>query len=144
VVDAVNAVTSEAPARCDGRYCCWFEHGEEGAVPAESIKVNPAKMVQAAATVAATAEQVATPNPAAVPAPAAGSPMDAAWSALAATMGTEVSQMAAAVATKGPAVQGVTSSGAAQMETMDEDNAELMREVPDAGGSDGAAGAISV
>jgi len=113
-------------------------------VPAQSIRVNPAKMVQAAASVAATAEQVATPNPAAVPAPAAGSPMDAAWSAVAATMGTEVSQMAAAVATKGPAVQGVTSSGAAQMETMDEDNAELMRQVPDAGGPDGATGVISV
>jgi hypothetical protein len=105
---------------------------------AEPIKVNPSQMLQGAASAAATAEQVATPNPAAAPIPKPGSPMDAAAASVATAMGTQVTQMTAQVAAKGPAVQAATSSGVAQTEATDEQNAERYRAVPGfAGGATG-------
>lgn len=100
---------------------------------AEPIKVNPSHMLQAAASAAATAEQVATPNPGAAPIPKTGSPMDGAAAGVAAAMGTQVAQMTGQIAEKGPAVQATTSSGAAQTEATDEQNAELYRAVPGSG-----------
>jgi hypothetical protein len=99
--------------------------------------VNPSQMLQSGASVAATAEQVATPNPGAAPIPKPGSPMDAAAAAVAAAMGTQVTQMTAQVASKGPALQATTSSGVAQTEATDEQNAERYRAVPGSGGLDG-------
>jgi len=106
-------------------------------MPAEPIKVNPSQMLQGGASVAATAEQVATPNPGAAPIPKPGSPMDAAAASVATAMGTQVTQMTAQVASKGPALQATTSSGVAQTEATDEQNAERYRAVPGTGGLDG-------
>jgi hypothetical protein len=106
-------------------------------MPAEPIKVNPSQMLQGAASAAATAEQVATPNLGAAPIPKPGSPMDAAAATVAAAMGTQVTQMTAEVAAKGPAVQATTSSGVAQTEATDEQNAERYRAVPGSGGLNG-------
>jgi len=98
-------------------------------MPAQSIKVTPPKMLQGAASVAATAEEMATANPGAVPMPTAGSPIDGAWSGVAAAMGTQVSQMSTQVATKGPAVQAATSSGVTQFDQTDNQNSERFREL---------------
>ena len=103
-------------------------------MPAESIKVTPSHMVQAAASAAATAELVATPNPGAAPVAKPGSPMDGAAVGIATAMGTQVAQMSGQVAGEGPAVQATTSSGVAQTEASDEQNAELYRAVPPTGG----------
>jgi hypothetical protein len=101
---------------------------------AEQIKVTPPHMLQAAASAAATAEQVATPNPGAVPIAKPGSSMDGAAVTVAAAMATQVAQMAGQVAGQGPAVQASTSSGVAQTEATDEQNAEGYRAVPASGG----------
>src|SRR5690349_3627293 len=116
---------------------------------AEPIKVNPSQMLAGGASVAATAGQVATPNPGAAPIAKPGSPIDAAAASVATAMGTQVAQMTAAVAAKGPALQATTSSGVAQTEATDEQNAERYRAVPGTGGLDelgsgGAPGADGV
>ncbi|MBP1823043.1 hypothetical protein [Mycobacterium sp. OAE908] len=105
-------------------------------MPAEPIKVNPSQMLQGGASVAATAER-AISNPGAAPIPKPGSPMDTAAASVAAAMGTQVTQMTAQVASKGPALQATTSSGVAQTEATDEQNAERYRAVPGTGGLDG-------
>jgi hypothetical protein len=63
--------------------------------------------------------------------------MDAAAAGVAAAMGTQVTQMTAQVAAKGPALQATTSNGVAQTEATDEQNAERYRAVPASGGLDG-------
>ena len=103
-------------------------------MPAESIKVTPSQMLQAAASAAATAEQVAAPNPGAAPIAKPGSPMDAAAVGVATAIGAQVAEMAGQVAGKGPEVQATTSSGVAQTEATDEQSAELYRAVPGSGG----------
>jgi hypothetical protein len=104
-------------------------------MPAQPIKVTPSQMLQGAASAAATAEQVATPNPGAAPIPKPGSPMDAAAVGVATAMSTQVTQMTGQVAAKGPALQATTSSGVAQTEATDEQNAELYRAVPGGSGA---------
>jgi hypothetical protein len=97
---------------------------------AEPIKVNPSRMLAAAASVAATAEHLAVPDPGTAPVPKLGSPMDAAAVGVAAAMGAQVAAMAGQIAEKGPAVQATTSVGVAHTEATDQHNADRYRAVP--------------
>lgn len=98
-------------------------------MPAQSIKVCPPALLEAAASVAVTAEQAAAPHAGAVPVATPGSPADGVWAGIAAGIATESTQMAAEDAGEGPAVQATTQVGVAQLQGQDEQNAEEIRAV---------------
>ena len=97
---------------------------------AESIKVIPPALLQAAATAAATTEQAATPHPGVVPVASPGSPADGAWAGVAAGMGTRSAELTGKLAGKGPQVQATTQGGVALVQGADEQNAEKVRALP--------------
>jgi hypothetical protein len=97
-------------------------------MPAQSIKVTPPALLDAAASVAATAEKAATP-PGAVPHAVPGSTADGAWGTIGAGMAAQSAQMSAEVSPKGPEVQAKTSAGVAQLEAQDAENAARIQAV---------------
>jgi hypothetical protein len=92
-------------------------------MPANTIHVSPAALLQAAASVAATATRAATPNPGTVPVATPGSPADGAWVGIAAGMVTESTDMTTEAAGRGPLIQAAAQSGVAQLQAQDEQNA---------------------
>ena len=98
-------------------------------MPAQSVKVCPPALLQAAASAAVTAEQAAAPHPGVVPVVTPGSPADAAWAGVGAGIAARSGELSAKVAGKGPAVQATTQSGVAQLQEQDEQNAAQIRAV---------------
>jgi hypothetical protein len=120
-------------------------------MPAQSVKVCPPALLQAASSAAVTAEQAAAPHPGVVPVVTPGSPADAAWAGVGAGIAARSGELSAKVAGKGPAVQATTQSGVAQLQEQDEQNAAQIRAVGEssarglaAAGAPGGASAGSV
>ena len=98
---------------------------------AESIKVTPPALLQAASSAAMTAEKAAAPHPGVVPVASPGSPADGAAATIAAGMGARAGQLSTKLAGKGPQVQAKTQSGVTQLQGQDEQNAARIQQVAD-------------
>jgi hypothetical protein len=98
---------------------------------AESIKVSPPVLLQAAASAAMTAEKAAAPHPGAVPVASPDSPADGAAATIAAGMNARAGQLSTKLAGKGPQVQAKTQSGVTQLQGQDEQNATQIKQVAD-------------
>lgn len=97
-------------------------------MPAQVIKVTPPTLLEAAATVAATSART-EPTLGAVPTPVPGSPFDAAWAGLGATMGAEAATMTAEAAGEGPALQDISQAAVSTLQAEDERNATQLEAV---------------
>lgn len=102
---------------------------------AKNIKVSPQELLQASAAAASKADKAAPPHPGVVPtaAPAQGSAVDAATAVIAAGIATQVAELSAKLAGKGPLIQAATQSGIAHLQARDVGNAEQLREVGQSG-----------
>jgi hypothetical protein len=97
-------------------------------MPAQVINVTPPTLLEAAATVAATSARTA-PTPGAVPTPVPGSPFDAAWAGLGATMGTQAATMTTEAADEGPALQEISQAAVSTLQAEDDRNAIQLQSV---------------
>jgi hypothetical protein len=98
---------------------------------AESIKVTPPALLEAASAAAMTAEKAAAPHPGVVPVASPGSAADGAAATIAAGMGARAAQLSTKLAGKGPQVQAKTHSGVTQLQGQDEQNATQIQQVAD-------------
>jgi hypothetical protein len=98
---------------------------------AESIKVTPPAVLQAASSAAMTAEKAAAPHPGVVPLASPRSPADGAAATIAAGMGARTAQLSTKLAGKGPQVQAKTQAGVTQLQGQDEQNATRIQQVAD-------------
>lgn len=98
-------------------------------MPAQSIKVIPPSLLNAAASVADGAQRAAAPHPGAVPVAAAGSTGDGALATIATGIAAQEAQMSAEVSGEGPAVLVKTQVGVARLEAQDTDNAMAIQAV---------------
>ena len=97
-------------------------------MPAQSIKVIPPALLEAASSVAATAAKAAKP-PTVVPHGVPGSPADSAWAAIALDMVKESGAMSVQVGVKGPQMEEQTATGTAQLQAQDGENAVRIQAV---------------
>lgn len=96
---------------------------------AETMKVIPPALLEAAASAAGIAEKAAAPHPGTTA--SAGSPADDALATLAAGMNTRSAQLSATLAGKGPQVQATTQAGVAELQGQDQQNAALIKQLAD-------------
>lgn len=100
-------------------------------MPAQTTKVIPAHLLNAAASVAAASERAAAPRAGVVPVVTPTSPVDGTLATISGAISTKVGQMSAEVAGKGPQMQAKASAGVAHLQAQDAENASQIQAVGD-------------
>jgi hypothetical protein len=100
-------------------------------MPAQTTKVIPAHLLDAAASVAAASERAAAPQAGVVPVVTPASPVDGTLATISGAISTKVGQMSAEVAGKGPQMQAKASAGVAHLQAQDAENASQIQAVGD-------------
>lgn len=98
-------------------------------MPAEPIRVTSPSLLVSADSAARVLEEAAKPLDEIQPTGGGGSASDLAGAAVAAAMSARASELAAAVAGAGPAVQMTTTAGVARLQAQDHQNADAIRTV---------------